>query len=140
MAIAPRPNPRRLILLALLLLALAACRQPAPSDGAPDVQVLLTPGPDSLTVGPISFDLTLWDAGGNPIDGASPVSLRGDMSHAGMEPVTATAAGLGEGLYRAETEWTMAGDWIVTVEASLPDGRLKLATFNFSVEAAEAEE
>ena len=130
----------RVFLLLLLLLLLPACRQAAPVDQAPDVQVLLTPGPDSLFVGPITFDLTLWDADGQPIDGAAPVSLRGDMSHAGMEPVLAEATGAGDGLYTADFEWTMAGDWTVTVEATLPDGRLKIATFAFAVEEFEATE
>ncbi|MBP8948559.1 MAG: FixH family protein, partial [Candidatus Promineofilum sp.] len=130
----------RVFLLLLLLLLLPACRQAAPVDQAPEVRVLLTPGPDSLFVGPISFDLTLWNADGQPIDGANPVSLRGDMSHAGMEPVLATAAGAGDGLYTADFEWTMAGDWTVTIEATLPDGRLKIVTFPFTVEEFEADE
>ena len=131
---------RGFLLLLLLLLLLPACRQAAPVDQAPEVQVLLTPGPDSLFVGPITFDLTLWDANGRPIDGATSVSLRGDMSHAGMEPVLAEARGDGDGLYTADFEWTMAGDWTVTVEATLPDGRVKRTTFPFTVEAVEAEE
>ena len=128
---------KRAILLLLALLILPACRQPGLVDGAPDVQIVLTPGPDALIVGPIAFDLTLWDADGNPIDGAEPVIIRGDMSHAGMRPVIARAGGLGNGLYNTEFEWTMAGDWIVTVEATLPDGRVKRATFPFTVEELE---
>ena len=130
----------RVFLLLLLLLLLPACRQAVPVDQAPEVQVLLTPGPDSLFVGPISFDLTLWDADGQPIDDANLVSLRGDMSHAGMEPVLAEATGAGDGLYTADFEWTMAGDWTVTIEATLPDGRLKIVTFPFTVEEFEADE
>ena len=129
----------RVLLLLLFLLLLPACRQPAAADEAPDVQVVLTPGPDSLTVGPITFDLTLWDADGQPIDGAGPVTLRGDMSHAGMKPVLATATAAGDGLYTADFEWTMAGDWTVTIEATLPDGRVKRTTFPFTVEAVEEE-
>ena len=127
----------RIFLLLLLLLLLPACRQPAPADEAPDVAIVLTPGPDSLTVGRITFDLTLWDAAGQPIDGADPVTLRGDMSHAGMRPVMARATGVGDGQYTTDFEWTMAGDWTVAVEATLPDGRIKRATFPFTVEAAE---
>jgi len=127
------------VLLLLLLLLIPACRQPAAADEATEVQVVLTPGPDSLTVGPITFDLTLWDADGQPIDGANPVTLRGDMSHAGMKPVLATATGAGDGLYSADFEWTMAGDWTVSIEATLPDGRVKRVTFPFTVEAVEEE-
>ena len=78
-----------------------------------------------------------WDADGQPIDGAGPVTLRGDMNHAGMKPVLADATGTGGGQYTADFEWTMAGDWTVAVEATLPDGRVKRATFPFTVEAVE---
>ena len=80
---------------------------------------------------------SLWDADGQPIDGAGPVTLRGDMNHAGMKPVLADATGTGGGQYTADFEWTMAGDWTVAIEATLPDGRVKRATFPFTVEAVE---
>ncbi len=127
-----------LFLMVLLLLPLLlSCRQPAAADEAPDTQIVLAPGPDSLVVGRITFDLTLWDAEGQPIDGADPVTLRGDMNHAGMRPVLARATGMGDGQYTTDFEWTMAGDWTVTVEATLPDGRVKRATFPFTVAAVE---
>ena len=127
-----------LFLLVLLLLPfLLSCRQPPAADEAPDAQIVLAPGPDSLVVGRITFDLTLWDAEGQPIDGADPVTLRGDMNHAGMRPVLARATGTGDGQYTTDFEWTMAGDWTVTVEATLPNGRVKRATFPFTVAAVE---
>src|SRR3990172_4130781 len=33
------------------------------------------------------------------------------------------AEGVGEGLYRMSFEWTMAGDWVLTVSGTLEDGR-----------------
>lgn len=138
----PYPAPRHGagkggLLFLLLLLSLFSCRQPPAADEAPDAQIVLSPGPDSLVVGRITFDLTLWDAEGRPIDGADPVTLRGDMNHAGMRPVLARATGMGGGQYTTDFEWTMAGDWTVTVEATLPDGRVKRATFPFTVAAVE---
>jgi len=124
----------RLLLLGLLLLPAAGCRRSAEAvDGAPDVRARLLPRPDTLVVSPLTLDLTLQDAAGAAIDGATAVTLRGDMAHAGMQPVIATATGHGEGIYTADFEWTMAGDWIVTVEATLPDGRALRREFPFTV-------
>ena len=51
--------------------------------------------------------------------------LEGNMSHAGMSPVFAEATEIAPGHYRAIIQLSMAGDWIVQVHLSLPDG-LKL--------------
>jgi len=45
------------------------------------------------------------------------------MSHAGMTPVFAEAAETVDGRYRASLQLSMAGDWVVLVHATLPDGR-----------------
>jgi len=44
------------------------------------------------------------------------------MSHAGMVPVFAEAREIEPGRYRANMELTMAGDWVVSVHATLSDG------------------
>ena len=129
----------RLLVIAILLLGLAACREAAggvpldSADGPADVRLTLEPAADArLVMGPFAWDIALADAAGAPIEGAA-VAVRGDMNHAGMVPVEATAVEVGDGLYRADFEWTMAGDWIVTVTATLPDGRIKTQSFDFSV-------
>jgi hypothetical protein len=59
------------------------------------------------------------DAG---VEGAS-VEVVGDMTHAGMEPVISDAPMVDPGLHRTDAfRFTMAGDWILTVTATLPDG------------------
>jgi uncharacterized lipoprotein YajG len=73
-------------------------------------------------VGPAQVDVQLNDKQGQPISGAD-VQLRGDMTHAGMQPVLIAMEDVGSGQYRApDFRFTMAGDWILTVEATLPDG------------------
>ncbi len=37
------------------------------------------------------------------------------------------------GVYRTDLEWTMAGDWIVTVTATLADGQTVEQQFDLSV-------
>lgn len=123
----------------LLLLLAAGCRRSAggvPLDngtpGATGIRIELVADPADPVIGPARWRITLLDADGAPVEGAV-VSLRGDMTHAGMVPEEAAAVEDGAGVYRAEFEWTMAGDWIVTVTATLPDGRAATETFAYNV-------
>jgi YtkA-like len=45
------------------------------------------------------------------------------MTHPGMQPVFATAREVAPGRYEAPVELTMAGDWVISVDARLRDGR-----------------
>lgn len=104
--------PPRFACLALGLV-LGACRAPA----AHDVEVRLTTQPAPPRVGPTRLDLTL----GVP---ATAVSVEGNMTHAGMAPVRAQATPAGTGRYVVDAfDFTMAGDWVVTVTARTGDGR-----------------
>jgi hypothetical protein len=44
------------------------------------------------------------------------------MSHAGMSPVFADSLEVAPGDYRANMEFTMAGDWVIVVHLTLRDG------------------
>lgn len=79
--------------------------------------------PQPPKVGPAVFNLRLSDAASSkPLSGAR-VRLEGNMTHAGMTPVFADATEGEPGRYRATLDFTMGGDWVVTVRAALPDGR-----------------
>jgi hypothetical protein len=99
---------------------LTGCRR----DGGPpadvNVEHEITPRPPR--VGPVRVTLRVSDASGKPLSGAR-VSLEGNMSHAGMRPVFGEAGETGPGRYQSELEFTMAGDWVVLVRMTLPDGR-----------------
>jgi len=129
---------QRLLLAALVVLALlpAGCQrasQQTPADQALEITATLTIDPDPATVGPASLQVQLTDASGAPIEGATDMKLKGDMSHAGMQPVLAEASGGVDGVYEAQWVWTMAGDWFVTVTAILPDGRTLVRRFDLAV-------
>lgn len=122
-AFAPlREHPRPLAAAACLLacLGLGGCRGGA--DAAPEVAVAHEVSPSPPAVGPSSVVLTLTGEGGRPVTGAR-VGVEGNMSHPGMAPVIAEAAEIAPGRYRADMEFTMAGDWVLSVSADLPDGR-----------------
>jgi hypothetical protein len=108
-----------------------ASRQEA-VDQAPEITVALLSDPDPALVGPATLAVQLSDANGASVQGAT-VSFKGDMSHAGMQPVLADAAETAGGVYEAQWVWTMSGDWIVTVTAALPDGRTLMRRFDLTV-------
>lgn len=87
-----------------------------------DVSVAHEFEPRPPRVGPALVTLRVTDASGRPLGGAR-VRLEANMSHAGMRPVFAEAGETEPGRYRAELEFTMAGDWVVLVRLDLPDGR-----------------
>ena len=81
----------------------------------------VTPSPPMA--GPVLLALTLTDrTSGRPLPGAT-VGITGDMTHPGMQPVFATAREVAPGRYEAPVELTMAGDWVISVDARFRDGR-----------------
>ena len=77
--------------------------------------------------------MAVFDAAGAAVEGAE-LEIKGDMTHAGMVPVVVTISQGDAGTYLTGFEWTMAGDWILTVQAKLPDGRVARRQFEVRVE------
>lgn len=111
-------------------------RQPQ-VDQAPEISVRLATSPDPPLVGAGRLTLVLNDPAGSAVEHAR-VQVRGDMTHPGMAPVLSEAAEAGQGRYPMDFEWTMAGDWILTVQGDLPDGRRLLRTIPIRVEPIPA--
>ncbi|MDX1600576.1 MAG: FixH family protein [Anaerolineales bacterium] len=107
-------------------------RQSAASAADTGHTVELSVQPDPASVGPSQLWIEVFSPDGEPIDGAE-VSARGDMNHAGMVPVFGEAEQIEPGRYRVPFEWSMAGDWIVTIEAALPSGTQLERTFDIRV-------
>jgi len=103
------------------LFVVSGC-QPA-ADAAPEIRLAWSVRPQPPETGPILVLLTLTDGTtGEPVEGAR-VRLEATMSHPGMSPVLAAARETSSGRYQASVDLTMAGDWVLLVEAALPDGR-----------------
>ncbi len=121
-----RRIPRAILAPMTSLLAvalLAGCRGEAP-PGDPSLVMELGISPTPPGVGPARLIITLEDTAGAPISGAD-IVVEGNMSHAGMAPVLDTARMESPGRYLVEDfRFTMAGDWVLTLEATLPDGRV----------------
>src|SRR4051794_5409845 len=97
--------------LFLVLVSLVASCQRQGEPGS-EVKVELTIAPDPPRVGKAKVTLRLEDALGKPVEGAT-LQLEGNMSHAGMKPVFATAKETDAGRYQADMEFTMGGDWFI---------------------------
>lgn len=118
----------RLFLLAhvrailILVLLVAGCRGEV-ETGDPGLILDVAISPTPPTVGPTRLIITLTDLDGTPVEGAE-IVVEGNMSHAGMVPVVDTARAEDQGQYGiSDFNFTMAGDWVLALEATLPDGR-----------------
>jgi hypothetical protein len=67
-------------------------------------------------------NLKLSDATGKPLTGAH-IAIEADMSHPGMSPLFAEAKETELGHYQAHLEFQMAGDWVILLHVTLPDGK-----------------
>ncbi len=106
----------------LALVVVAGCRPHRAPDQLDGVKLDFAVAPSPPTEGPEKATVTLADAEGKPIRGAS-VKLEGDMNHAGMTPVFADATEKAPGRYEGTLDLTMGGDWFVLIDVSLADGR-----------------
>lgn len=93
----------------------------ATSD-SPRVQIGYRSDSDPAHLGDAVVTINVLDMSGAPVTDAS-VSVRGDMDHQGMMPVTGIGSHIGEGQYRVPIRWTMVGDWQVAVTVTLADGQ-----------------
>lgn len=124
----------RVIGLFVLVFVVAGCREqaPPPTDQSSSIQIDIQA--ESFAVGKTDLIVTVTDANA-PINNAT-LSIRGDMSHAGMTPVIREVEPdepITDGVYRVPFEWTMGGDWFVDVTATLPDGTGVTARADFTI-------
>ena len=111
-----------IVLFALLaVLVFSACGPRAEQSGDLDVTILSV-SPDPAAVGDAVIALQIRDADGNPVESAT-IEVEGTMTHAGMQPVIVETEALDEGKYATKNfKFTMGGDWVIIVRATLADG------------------
>lgn len=123
-----KKHPLTIFVACLLALTAVACGG-RNSNTTAETDVQISVEPMSTAVGETMLMISLADADGDPINDAA-IDVKGDMTHAGMQPVLAEASGGENGQYSVPFEWTMAGDWIVTVDVTLADGTTLSQTFD----------
>lgn len=126
-------------LLLLLVLLLTACResaQPTPTPEGftptPEIQIEMAVEPSPAATGDAVLVVTLHSPDGAPIADAN-VAARGDMNHAGMVPVFGQTSDNRDGVYRIPFEWTMGGDWVVTLTVTLADGQQVERSYDMAI-------
>lgn len=126
---------KTLVLLAMTMAVLlgSGCGRESRNASSANAQISLTAIPFPAAVGQSRLVIQVSDPAGKPISDAA-LSIKGDMTHAGMVPVLAAVqGGDAQGYYQVPIEWTMAGDWVVTVEVILANGTSTQKRFNLSV-------
>lgn len=130
---------KAVLLGALFSLVMTGCGQPAVAPSATQkIEIAARVEPEPLAIGPATLIVTLRDASGSPVDGAS-LRVHADMDHEGMSPLDRETTDSSSGEYRVPIEWTMGGGWIVSVTARLPDGSEVSQNFEFFVEAVSGD-
>lgn len=130
-----RGPARRLAVLLCAALVLAHCGRGASQPST--ITGTLSLSPKAPGVGPAALTVLLRDAADAPLAGAA-VRLEAHMSHPGMAPVLATGVERSPGAYDFNFSFTMAGDWVLVVHATLPGGdrvERRIETMNVSVDA-----
>ncbi len=146
-------TPAMLASILLMLVVLSGCRESAQTATVlpEDTRSLLTedtPAPTSVQSATIQVDLstepnppaagegyvivTVTDAAGQPVDVLS-LRVRGDMTHAGMIPEFGVAEESANGVNRVPFNFSMGGDWILSVEITMPDESAIEREFNVTV-------
>ena len=110
---------RKFVVLLLILLA-AACGQAAVPTATPAAQIDLKIDPAPPAMGTATLVVTVTKDGA-PL-GKVKVAARGDMNHAGMRPSLGDGITDDQGQVSIPFDWTMAGDWTVTITVTLADG------------------
>ena len=122
---------KKIALLFAITLFLISCR---PQAQETSLNITLSTDPNPAVKGEADLIVTVRDQEDVPIENAF-VRVKGDMNHAGMEPVLGEVIGGNYGIYAIPFEWTMAGDWIVTVVVEMGDGTVIEKVFELSVDA-----
>lgn len=116
---------RKSLWLLTFILLLVGCRNSADTNSSP-YRVSMYTEPILPIVGDAVVVIRISKAPDNtPINDVQKIAIKADMTHAGMAPVLAETTSAGEdGYYRIPITFTMAGDWVIGITATLADGTI----------------
>jgi hypothetical protein len=113
------------VLAALAALMAAGCGPRAVRDVSqvPELVLAWSLSPAAPVVGPATLRLALTDVRAGRRLGGATIEVEEDMLHPGMAPILAVGREVAPGRYEADLRFSMAGDWVLLVDATLADGR-----------------
>lgn len=131
-----------LTLIVSIMLLIAGCSNGSQEieTEAKGVQVELIEPLFPPAIGNETLNIRVFDAHNQPVNHAK-INLHGNPPDANIVPIIAKTQEGNVGLYQVPIEWTISGDWIVTVQVNLPDGMIVEKTFPRTIanEAADCE-
>jgi hypothetical protein len=109
-------------LLVLVSVLLAACAGSAtPDSSAKPVNIKVESDPSMAVVGDAELVLTVTDANGNPIEGAR-VDVSADHTDMSGMGMSGAATDQGSGRYSIHANFSMTGNWKLTVYVRNDEG------------------
>lgn len=120
------------------MLALVGCSRLSQEAQRNPLQIELVEPLFPPAVGKYTLNIRLFDGNDNPVNDAT-IAVKADMTHAGMVPILGNATEGDKGLYKVPFEWTMGGDWVIVVQATLPDGTVAEETFPLTISGDPAD-
>ena len=99
----------------------AGCSKHRDDESSPGLAIRHEISPDPPYVGAATLTLKLADATDAPITKAH-IGLEADMQHPGMVPHSFEVKELDPGRYQSQVQFDMAGDWVILLHVTLPDG------------------
>jgi hypothetical protein len=115
--------------MALLALTVAACA-PTATPAADPVKIELAASPNPPATGDVELTITLSDPSGRPVDNAQVDLL---ASHTGMAGMDLQGQATAQGRYTITADFSMSGDWKVTVEVRGMTGQTIRKDFDLPV-------
>lgn len=109
------------LILFTILTVIAGCSSNEDDTREINLEWLISPNPPAI--GTVQFQVILSDTLARPITGAM-LDIEANMSHPGMSPIMAKLEEEDPGVYSADIEFSMGGDWFILVNARLPDERI----------------
>jgi len=127
-----RTAPLLVAMLLVIPILMVGCSRGDNEASGASAQVSWDIAPSPPAVGPATLTIQLKDADGDPASGAT-ISVEGNMNHAGMKPVFSDLSETDPGTYVTDSfEFTMGGDWIITVSGTDADGSAVNVSFDIN--------